>query len=354
MKIIHCADVHLGSKMDSKLPLEKAEERRRELRSAFANMVEYAKREGVEAIALAGDIFDSDRPLKKDKEFFYSVVKNNPEINFLYLRGNHDGLQSYEETLDNLLPFSDKWRTYSFGDTAVTGLEITKENCTSLYSTLNLDKNKKNIVMLHGQAGDANGFGKINITKLKEKHIDYLALGHVHSHCLERLDGRGVYAYSGCLEGRGFDEPGEKGFILIETGDKISAEFIPFSARTVRIAETDISEASDGYEAYLLVKKALDCKKTDILRVVLRGEVCFDNSDLAAETEKRLQRENYYYAEVKDKTERKIDLSSYAGNVSLEGEFVRLVSADKNLSEERKLEIISLGLRALDGREIEF
>lgn len=353
MKVIHCADVHLGSKMDSKLPPEKAEERRRELRSAFFNMVEYAKREGVEAIALAGDIFDSDRPLKKDKEFFYSVVKNNPDIYFLYLRGNHDGLQSYEESPENLLLFSDKWRTYSFGDITFSGIEITSENCTSLYSTLNLDRGKKNIVMLHGQAGDKSGVDKINISKLKEKFIDYLALGHVHSYCLEKLDGRGVYAYSGCLEGRGFDEAGEKGFILVDIGDKLSIKFIPFSARTVHIVEVDISAASDGYGAYSLVKKALTFKKTDIIRVVLTGEACFDNSDLAAETEKRLQRENYYLAEVKDRTERKMDISAYEGDVSLKGEFVRLVSGDKNLTEERKREIISLGFRALDGRETE-
>lgn len=353
MKFIHCADVHLGAKMDSKLSFEQAKERQRELRSAFANMVEYAKSERAEAIVLSGDIFDSDRPLKKDKEFFYSVVKNNPEIYFLYLRGNHDGLQSYEETPENLFTFSDKWRSYAFGGVVFSGIEITKENCVSLYSSLNLDKDKKNIVILHGQAGDAVGAGKINLLKLKDKYIDYLALGHVHSCCIENLDGRGVYAYPGCLEGRGFDEEGEKGFILAEAGERVQAKFIPFAARTVHIAEVDVSPATNGYEAYSLIKKSLRCKKSDILRVVLTGEVCFDNSDLAAETEKRLQCENYYYAEVKDRTERKIDFSAYEGDITLKGEFVRLVSADKNLSGERKREIISLGLRALDGREVE-
>ena len=38
LKLIHCADVHLGSKMEAKLPKEKAEERRGEVRKTFHRM----------------------------------------------------------------------------------------------------------------------------------------------------------------------------------------------------------------------------------------------------------------------------------------------------------------------------
>ncbi len=57
LKLIHCADIHLGSKMEAKLPREKAEERRGEVRATFHRMVEFAKREQVRAILLSGDIF---------------------------------------------------------------------------------------------------------------------------------------------------------------------------------------------------------------------------------------------------------------------------------------------------------
>ena len=90
MKFIHTADIHLGSKIEAKLPPEKTEERKAEVRAAFKNMVEKARVFGAKVILLCGDVFDGDRPLKKDKEFFYSVVRNNPDVNFLYLRGNHD------------------------------------------------------------------------------------------------------------------------------------------------------------------------------------------------------------------------------------------------------------------------
>ena len=42
MKFIHAADIHLGSKIEAKLPPEKTEERKAEVRLAFKNMVEKA------------------------------------------------------------------------------------------------------------------------------------------------------------------------------------------------------------------------------------------------------------------------------------------------------------------------
>ena len=40
MKMIHCADIHLGSKMEAKLPKEKADERKAEVRASFEKMVQ--------------------------------------------------------------------------------------------------------------------------------------------------------------------------------------------------------------------------------------------------------------------------------------------------------------------------
>ena len=103
MKIIHTADIHLGSRMDSKFNKEIANERKAELRNTFKRLVEYAKDNGVSLIMLCGDMFDSDRPFKKDKDFFYSVVTANPDIDFLYLKGNHDISDAIPEELpDNL------------------------------------------------------------------------------------------------------------------------------------------------------------------------------------------------------------------------------------------------------------
>ena len=353
LKMIHCADVHLGSNIEAKLPKEKAEQRRGELRKTFHRMVEYARGEGVRAILLAGDVFDSDRPLKRDKEFFYDVVKGNPEIDFLYLRGNHDGEESYvEEGLENLKTFSGEWSAYTYEDVTVSGIEMSKENALSLYSTLRLDKAKKNIVLLHGQIASTAGVDKINLNKLSEKNVDYLALGHIHSYEEGRLDDRGRYAYSGCLEGRGFDEMGEKGFVLLEIGERINTRFVPFAERTIEELTVDVGGTENYYGAYQAVKKAAQFHKKNLYRINLVGEIEYDNERLAEDVE-GLASAECYFVSVKDKTLQKFDALAYDGDVSLRGEFIRTVLENPDWSDERKQKVIALGLKALSAGEVE-
>ena len=59
MKIIHCADIHLDSRMSANLTREKARERRTELLTTFRKMVEYGAAHEVDAILIAGDLFDT-------------------------------------------------------------------------------------------------------------------------------------------------------------------------------------------------------------------------------------------------------------------------------------------------------
>ena len=60
MKLIHCADLHLDSPMESNLSSEKARERKSEILSTFTKMVRLAAENDVSAILIAGDLFDSD------------------------------------------------------------------------------------------------------------------------------------------------------------------------------------------------------------------------------------------------------------------------------------------------------
>ncbi|MBO5737157.1 MAG: DNA repair exonuclease [Clostridia bacterium] len=352
-KFIHCADIHLGSKMESKLTKEKAEERRTEVRNTFHRMVQYAKAEGVRAILLSGDVFDSDRPLKRDKVFFYDVVKGNPEIDFLYLRGNHDGKESYtEEGLSNLKTFSSEWTGYDYDGVHICGLEIVRENAQSFYSTLKLDKDRKNIVMLHGQVESSTGVDKVHVGKLADKNIDYLALGHIHSYSENKLDDRGRYAFSGCLEGRGFDELGSKGFVLLEVDDVVKSTFVPFAQRTIHEFMVDVTDSKNNYEAYQAVKKQVKINAADLYRIQLIGEIAYEDETLEGDVENLLNLE-CYFASVKNHTARKIDPAAYEGDASLRGEFVRTVLAKTDIDDARKREIITLGLKVLAGQGVE-
>ena len=348
MKIIHCADVHLGSRMN-KFPKDKADERAREIRASFERMISYAKNEGIDTILLAGDIFDSDRPFKKDKEFFYSAVRRNSEITFFYLRGNHDGKESYTEEIENLKTFGDEWTSYTLGwNVVLSGIEIDRSNCLSMYSSLKLDPDNVNIVMLHGQAGEGFGECKVSIPRLKNKNIDYLALGHIHGQGEAKIDERGLSVYSGCLEGRGFDEIGEKGFMVYDTDTK-EVNFVPFACRTIEERSIDISDVHDGYSVARKIKNEIKIDKKNLLRLNLVGEVDFVDENLAADVEKYIS-DICYYVSVKDNTRLKIDYSSFKDSLSLKGEFVRLVTGEA-LDDGDRQKILDLGLRALSGQE---
>lgn len=349
MKIIHCADIHLGSKIDSKFPKEISEERKREVRNSFSRMVDYAKKNGVSVILLSGDVFDRDIPYKKDKDFFFSVVKENPDVDFLYLRGNHDSAGEVDD-LPNLKTFQEEWTYYPYGEVVIGGIELVSKNATSLYSTLALDESKKNILLLHGQIGSATGVDKIQLNKLRDKNIDYLALGHVHEYSSGKLDNRGEYAYSGCLEGRGFDETGEKGFILLEIGERVSHTFIPFSKRPIIKAQVDVTNLQDAYKIALKAKEEIVFSKDSIYRIELVGEIDAQVDDMAADVKKELS-SSCAFVDVKDETEKKLDFSAYENDLSLKGEFVRLVQ-NSDLDEKRKMQILAYGLRALNGREV--
>lgn len=353
LKMIHCADIHLGSKMQ-RLPKEKANERKDEVRATFTRMVEYAKENGVRAVLIAGDAFDSDRPFKKDKNRFYDIVRKYPEIDFLYLRGNHDGEESYEEEgLDNLKRFGDSWTSYEYEGVCISGVELKAHNATSIYASLALDERKINIVTLHGQIENgSSGVDKVNLVKLKGKNIDYLALGHIHSYSNEKLDERGRYGYSGCLEGRGFDETGEKGFVLLEIDAGVKSTFVPFAWREIVETEVDISDATDEYTAIETVRKTARFTSKNLYRVRLVGDISFEADRLAEGIENECKRECYFLS-VKDQTRKKIDFSAYEKEVSLRGEFIRVILRDESLSEEEKNEAILLGLKALRGEEVE-
>ncbi len=349
IKFIHTADIHLGSAMNTRLPAGKSEERRREVRATFGRMADYAAENAFNGVLICGDAFDSDRPLKKDKEYFYNVIKVHPDLQFFYLRGNHDVGESYTEELPNLKTFSREWTYYSYGDVIIAGIELYEGNIQSFYSTLSLDPVKTNIVLLHGQISEGEGAGLINLLKLRGRNIDYLALGHVHSFKSGRLDDRGVYAYSGCLEGRGFDETGTKGFIALQAGHAVYSQFVPFASRTVREVVCDISPCRDWPSAARAALAACPDSPRDMLRVILKGEVSFDNTTLAADVQKELE-PRFYCVSVKDATRRAIDPAALAADRTLKGAFVRAVLAAGGYSGEQKSLIINAGLKALSGR----
>ncbi len=359
MRIIHCADIHADSKFGTHFSKDQADQRRKEIVDTFANMVRFARENDVKVVIIAGDLFDTKASQQKNiKKRFSYIISQNPDIDFLYLRGNHDEDVDFavDDNLPNLKRFSkEKWTCYSYGDVNIYGREFAKSIPLSTYSELTLDSNKKNIVVLHGQVADykpKDGAPVISIPHLTNKNIDYVALGHIHDFKLAKLDSRGKWCYSGCLEGRGFDECGEKGFVLLDTDDKVEAKFIPLAQRCIHEVEVPLA----GSVSYSEIMKSISAEISslpvkDIVQVDLTGEISEETEIETSSYESALKSDfNFYYIRIKDKTETKIDFEKYENDVSLKGEFIRLVKESSDLSDDEKSKIIMTGIKALAGR----
>ena len=353
MKLIHCADLHLDSPMESNLPVDKARERKGEILSTFAKLVRIASENEVAAILISGDLFDSNHITKKTEKYVLGLIESHPDLAFFYLAGNHDRgnvLRDADERPQNLYTFDDGWTSYDFGDFVITGSERPDPDA------LSLNENAMNIVMMHGQqrTGKSRGAEEdtIRFAPLTNKHIDYIALGHIHEYQAVKLDERCIACYSGCLEGRGFDECGQKGYVLLEIeGNRISHRFVPLARRTLHTVECDVTDFSTQLDLEERVLSAVaSIPASDMVKVILTG-TC------AAEAQKDLLHltsalsERFYFAKIYDRSRLLIRPEDYRYDISLKGEFVRRVMAS-DLKDEEKERVIACGLRALTGEEV--
>ncbi len=352
MKLIHCADLHLDSPMESNLPTEKARERRSEILSTFSDLVRHADDNGADAILIAGDLFDSKRTTRKTEQYVLGLIEKHPDLSFFYLAGNHDSgnrLFMSETLPQNLYTFGSDWTSYDLGDIYITGSENPNPD------ELELSADHINIVLLHGQQRETGTDEQdvIPFRKYRGKNIDYLALGHLHTYREASLDERGIACYSGCLEGRGFDECGQKGFVLLEIdGQRLTHTFIPFARRTLREISCDLTDCMSHMEAENRLQTATEgISASDLVKVTLIGDCSPDLMVDHARLEQLLS-ERFYFAKLVNKTRLQIRPEDYLHDISLKGEFVRRVLAC-NLTEREKEEIIACGLRALGGEELD-
>lgn len=360
MKILHCGDLHLDSPLSANLEGEKKKQRKSELVLSFVRIVEYAAEHGADAIIIAGDLFDGKHVTKRTQNVVKDTILRYASIDFLYLKGNHDEenfLSERDFCPGNLKLFHQEWTYYRYGDVVIAGAEFGASDNMRLYDSLLLEKNDCNIVVLHGQtekysSGDRSE--TVQIGALKNKNIDYLALGHIHSYRYEALDSRGAYCYPGCPEGRGFDECGEKGFVWLDTeGGKISHSFIPYSLRRVHEVTVDISDAQTTIEAERAVRACLsDIPEKDMVKVVLAGKVSLSAERDMAYLYRRFS-EDFFFFKINDSLVRiAIRPEDYENDISLRGEFIRLVTEGDYSDEEQRM-ILEIGVRVLAGEEAE-
>lgn len=336
--------------MGANLSVEKAKEKQEELKLNFALLCDYAKKNNVSAIIVAGDLFDFNGVGDTLKNFVISNIRNYAEINFFILLGNHDDKIIFTSDLPNLHLFENKFKSYKIDNVVITGANIKEFGNEQLINSLILEENYFNIVTLHGtlSAYDCTNISYgINKNALMNKSIDYLALGHYHELKMDKLDNRGVWAYSGCLAGRGFDESGDKGFILIDT-NKRNYDFIIMNNRKFVTLDFDLSqfESFTDFSSALIDTVSKRANANDLIKVTLVGNYDFNFDKDINFLNKKLNA-LYYFAKIKDESHLRINASDYDNDISLKGEFIKVVKGNNEISKEMQNDIIELGLKAI-------
>lgn len=351
MKIIHTADLHIGSKFLKIGDDDKQKELIASLNNSFKNMIDYATCNNISIVLLCGDIFDKDKVNKKDKEYFYSIIRGNPKISFYYIRGNHDINSDYEEDLSNLFLFNNEKLTKPYKDDVnkitISGYEINENNKNLLYDMTPLTSDYYNIMLLHGDIFSKRGKDSINIDKLKKKNINYFALGHIHQRSSENLELNSKYAYPGCMCGRGFDEIGDKGFLVLdtETGDM---QFVKNNNYYFEKKEYDVSKFDTLYKLINQIESDITNNEKELLQIVFTNRLAYplDDSLIIDAISKKV-----YFLELKNNTKKALEDIEHFDPQSLKGTFVNLLKDDTICDLETKEEIISYGLSKIIRKE---
>ncbi len=333
MKILHTADLHLGA-INKKLNSSQRKTVLSEQLKLCSDLFTYAKDNNIQLVLVSGDLFHtSDISAKIEKTFFAHVEEFAKPV--IYIPGNHDEEKSSSSTPDNFIFLKG---SLNFGEVVITD------------NTHALKSENKNIVMLHGDVL-SRGNDYINLKTLNGEFVDYLALGHLHTYSAMDF-GRGKAVYSGSLQGNGFDECGEKGFVILDT-ETMSHYFVPFSKRRYQIVEVDISGKVKFNEIVKEIEeKVKNISQNDLVRVVLIGFYEEDSEKYLNLIEERFKNV-YFYFELRDESQIKIDFEKLKSEkLSFKAELLSLIHNDEKLTESEKNQISFLSIEALRGDDL--
>ncbi len=352
IKIMHCADLHLGAEL-SVLGVQAAE-RRAELLHTLNTIKELCREHAVKLLLVAGDLFDSNNVPTDTVQSVKSCFASMNDVTIAITPGNHDYLSADS-------PYSSEWseNVYIFKKPEtieVSGVFLHGIPFLSAYSdtfSLPTAQSGTNILLMHGDLS-GGAYNPITPAVLSATMMDYVALGHIHKRTEITYSGSVPFAYSGCPEPLGFDELDEKGVYIGTVGkNQIDLKFYKTCRRCYREISVDITETQDNTEVLSLAKQALQNYTGDLIKLKLTGESSFgvDTEYIATGL-----RDDAYYIKVRDCTFTKENLDIIKHEQTLKGFFVReMLNRLENCKadETEKLrEALRLGLAALASREV--
>ena len=352
LKILHSADWHLDS------PFAGFTEQQRQFLKAEQQKIpgkitQLCIREDCDMMLLAGDIFD-DEPTRETLD----ILKRELEscgVPVLIAPGNHDfcneGSHWREERWpENVFVFTGGLESVTIQglNCRIYGAGFQSMDSSALLEGFQAEGDEKYcIAVLHGDPMQRNSpYNPVTSAQVRNSCLDYLALGHVHKAGAFR-SGETLCAWPGCPMGRGYDETGEKGVLLVELAETVETEFISLGLPCFYDLQTDAGSNPAAAVARLLPPAGSD----DYYRITLTGYA--DNVDTVQLCAKF---NNYPHLQLRDKTVPEADLWGAAGEDSLEGLYFGMLrcAANGQNEESRRRAILAaqISRQILDGQEV--
>ena len=369
IKILHTADIHFDTPFSGMTPKE-ALKSKEELKQVFEKIIKMTLDKEIDILLIVGDVFDNLSVNKTTLYFIRSCFENISKVKVFISPGNHDPFneRSFYSIVDwpsNVHIFKSHMEKVFLEDltTVVWGIGFNTPhiNKSLLKEVKRVDK-YNNIMVIHGEittTKEGNDYNPITEDDIARSNMDYIALGHRHKFSEVKKIENTYYSYSGCPQGRGFDELDDKGVVLIELKDGfVESKFISTSIRNYYEKKINI-EGCFGYNEVKnkIINELLSYdRKNNFYKIILNGEVNEEftlNEDFLQE----LLKDEFHFVKVIDKSEIKLDMNELIRGYSLKSIFAkkiyeRLQSTETD--EEREIITLALkiGLQSISGEDV--
>ncbi len=272
MKLLHAADLHVDSPLRGLARYEGApvDRIRGATRRALVSLVDHCLAESVDAVLLAGDLYDGNWQDYSTGLFFAKQMSRLREagVSVYLVSGNHDAQSKITRSLrlpENVVELSvdaAETRTDERLGLAVHGQGFAKGEVTADLSEAYpapID-GYFNVGLLHTSLDGRPGhdpYAPCTRDGLVAKGYDYWALGHVHA---REVVHEGPYiVYPGNLQGRHARETGPKGATLVTVvdGSVRAVEHVALDHVRWAVLEVDLAAARSPADAVDAARAAL-------------------------------------------------------------------------------------------------
>ena len=342
MKILHSADWHLDSPLLGFTPAQTAKLKKALLEVPF-RVVQLAREAGCSMMLLSGDLFDGACTAESLAAAQQALAEAGMPV--CIAPGNHDPMGanspwSRPGWSENVHIFTGGVESIAFPalDCRVYGAAFTASESAPLLEGFRAECGERYALgVFHGDPTAANSpHNPITQGQVRESGLDYLALGHIHKGGSLRA-GDTLCAWPGCAMGRGFDELGEKGVLLVTLADGCDAQFVPLGLPRFHWLKTSVQDLAEVLPA---------AGSDDHFRVELVGES--EPPELAALAAGYPQFPNL---QLRDRTVPPMDVWAKAGDDTLEGVFFSLLQQSD--ADEAVVQLAArISRKLLSGQEV--